>query len=85
MRVVPDLRDEDPGPGRRPFQGTAKQLRADLLLLAAKGATEVILDLNLSPRMGTGDVEPRQALAHAERLLEELAPSGRGGIGPSTT
>jgi probable F420-dependent oxidoreductase len=74
VRVVPDLRDEDPGPARRPFQGTVAQLRADLARLAAHGATEVILDLNLSPRVGTMEVEPRQALAHAERLLEELAP-----------
>jgi probable F420-dependent oxidoreductase len=74
VRVVPDLRDEDPGPARRPFQGTAAQLRADLARLATHGATEVILDLNLSPRVGTVDVEPRQALEHAERLLEELTP-----------
>lgn len=74
VRVVPDLLDDDPGPARAPFQGTPGQMRADLETLAKQGATEVILDLNLSPRVGTPDVEQRQALAHAERLLEELAP-----------
>jgi probable F420-dependent oxidoreductase len=78
-RVVPDLLDADPGRGRAPFRGTAEQLHADLAQLARHGATEVILDLNLSPRVGTADVEQGRALALAERLLEQLAPSGVGG------
>lgn len=85
VRVVPELVDEDPGPARAPFRGTAEQMRADVEMLAAQGATEVLLDLNLSPRVGTPDVEERQALAHAERLLEELAPGGGGDRAPITT
>lgn len=74
VRVVPDLVDADPGPGRRPFHGTREQLLEDVGLLGAHGATEVLLDLNLSPAVGTLDVEEQAALERAEALLEALAP-----------
>lgn len=74
VRVVPDLLDDDPGPGRAPFRGTREQVRDDLRAVAARGATEVLLDLNLSPRVGTLAVAPEEAMAHAERVLEQLAP-----------
>ncbi|QIM21203.1 TIGR03619 family F420-dependent LLM class oxidoreductase [Phycicoccus sp. HDW14] len=74
VRVVPDLVDTDPGPGRRPFHGTREQLLDDVGVLGAHGATEVLLDLNLSPAVGTLDVEEQAALDRAEALLEALAP-----------
>lgn len=74
VRVVPDLLDDDPGPARARFSGTEEQITADLRALGALGATEVLLDLNLSPRVGTLDVDPSDALAHAERVLVALAP-----------
>jgi alkanesulfonate monooxygenase SsuD/methylene tetrahydromethanopterin reductase-like flavin-dependent oxidoreductase (luciferase family) len=52
VRVVPELWDDDAGPERRPFQGSRAQILADLERLAVDGATEVLLDLNLSPRVG---------------------------------
>ena len=79
VRVVPDLLDDDPGPGRVPFRGTRDQLLADIEALGRQGATEVLLDLNLSPRVGTPDVPAGEALARAERVLEELAPIGGAG------
>jgi probable F420-dependent oxidoreductase len=75
VRVVPDLVEEDPGPGRAPFHGTVDQLRGDVRALASQGATEVLLDLNLSPRVGTLDVAEGEALADVERVLEALAPT----------
>ena len=85
VRVVPDLLDDDPGPGRAPFRGTAHQLTADLRDLAALGATEVMLDLNLSPRVGTLEVEASDAAAHALQVLETLAPGEPRVIGAGST
>jgi probable F420-dependent oxidoreductase len=77
VRVVPKLLDEDPGPGRPAFYGTREQLLADVEALGRRGATEVLLDLNLSPHVGAPDVPPSEALARATRVLEALAPSGQ--------
>lgn len=74
VRVVPDLLDRDPGPGRTPFHGTGEQIRSDVEDLGRLGATEVLLDLNLSPRVGSVDVGPSEALDRAEHLLEAMAP-----------
>ena len=74
VRVVPDLVDQDPGPERPPLRGTRDQILADVRSLGSAGATEILLDLNLSPRVGTPDVDAGAALVHADRLLEALAP-----------
>lgn len=73
-RAVVDLVDRDPGPGRRPFHGTREQVLDDLAGLRAHGVTEVLVDLNFSPRIGSPDVEPDAATAEAERVLDALAP-----------
>lgn len=78
VRVVPELVDTDPGPRRAPFHGTRAQLLADVEALGAWGATEVLLDLNLSPRVGTPEVDRHEALARAERVLQALAPAEGG-------
>jgi probable F420-dependent oxidoreductase len=74
VRVVPDLLDEDPGPARESFHGTGDQITADIEGLGRLGVTEVLVDLNLSPRVGTPEVAPGDALERAERALEALAP-----------
>jgi alkanesulfonate monooxygenase SsuD/methylene tetrahydromethanopterin reductase-like flavin-dependent oxidoreductase (luciferase family) len=75
VRAVPDLVAADPGPSRRPFHGTKAQLLEDVAALGARGATEVFLDLNLSPRVGDPDVDPAAALDHAELVLDAFAPA----------
>ena len=77
LRGVVDLLDEDLGDRRRPLQGTREQVLGDLDALAAQGATEVFLDLNLSPRVGSPDVDGRLATAYAEQVLEAFAPANR--------
>jgi len=77
VRVVPELSDDDGGPDRSPFQGSRRQILADLERLGADGATEVLLDLNLSHRVGGSISDPGQALAHAEHVLDEFAPHRR--------
>lgn len=74
LRVVVDLLDRDPGPGRRPFHGTREQVLDDLANLGAHGVTEVFVDLNFSPRVGSPDVDADAATAEAERVLDALAP-----------
>jgi len=72
VRGVVELVDDDPGP-RRPLHGTREQVLGDLVALGAQGATEVFLDLNLSPRTHSADAEA--ALAYAERVLDAFAPT----------
>lgn len=74
MRALVALVDEDPGPGRRPFHGTRGQLLDDLAGLGSQGVTEVFVDLNFSPRVGSPDVDAEVATAEAERVLDALAP-----------
>lgn len=75
VRGVVDLVAHDVGPDRRPLQGTREQVLDDLAGLRAQGVTEVFVDLNFSPRVGSPDVDAGEALDHAEHVLETLAPS----------
>ncbi|HZZ48457.1 MAG TPA: TIGR03619 family F420-dependent LLM class oxidoreductase [Pseudonocardia sp.] len=77
VRGVVDLLDHDPGAARRPLQGTRAQIVDDLAALRARGATEVFLDLNLSPRVGSPDADPGAAVAYAEQVLDAFAPGHR--------
>jgi probable F420-dependent oxidoreductase len=78
LRAVVDLVDADPGPGRRPFHGTRDQVLEDLAAVRRRGAGEVFVDLNFSPRVGSPDVDPEGAVAEAEHVLHALAPARRG-------
>jgi len=75
VRGLVDLADDDPGGQRRPLQGTREQVLEDLDALRAQGVTEVFFDLNLSPRVGSPDVDAGEALAYAERVLDAFAPA----------
>lgn len=74
VRGVVDVVD-DPGGQRRPLQGTRIQVLDDLAALRAQGVTEVLLDLNLSRRVGFPDIDLGAALAYAERVLDAFAPA----------
>lgn len=69
VRLTPE-----PLPDRKPLQGRAEQIRADLAELAGVGVTEVFLDLNYDPRTVSDDVGESEGLANAELALTELAP-----------
>ncbi len=75
VRCLVDLVDDDPGGQRQPFHGTREQVLDDLAVLRAHGVTEVFFDLNLSPRVGSPDVDAGEALAYAERVLDAFAPA----------
>jgi probable F420-dependent oxidoreductase len=75
VRGLVDLLDAEPSGDRSPLHGTRAQVLDDLRALAAQGVTEVFLDLNFSPRVGSPDVDPTAALAYAEQVLEAFATS----------
>jgi len=59
---------------RRPMSGSYDEIRADLAMLAAHGATEAFVDLNFDSRVGSPDVDPAASMRHAHEVLEALAP-----------
>lgn len=73
VRGVVDLLSSPPA-SRRPLQGTRDQIVDDLRALRAEGATEVFLDLNLLPRVGSPSADPGSSVALAEQVLDAFAP-----------
>lgn len=59
---------------RRPLTGSFEEIRADIDVLGSRGVTEVFIDLNFNPRIGSPQVDPTAAAAEAEEILEALAP-----------
>lgn len=60
---------------RRPLSGSTGQIREDLAHLAEQGVTEVFLDPNFDPAIGSPEVPAADAERRAMRLLETLAPA----------
>jgi probable F420-dependent oxidoreductase len=70
---------EAPGPagdGRPLLSGSPGQIREDTRWLAGQGVTELFYDLNWDPKVGSPGADPAAATAHAEEILEALAPAG---------
>jgi len=63
---------------RRPLHGSAAEIRADLAALRDAGVTEVFLDLNFDPEVGSPDADADASLQRAERVLSEFAPCRTG-------
>jgi probable F420-dependent oxidoreductase len=74
VRGLVDLSDAVAEGSRRPLHGSAAQVRGDLDALAEQGVTEVFLDLNFSPRVGSPDADVARSLAYADGVLEAFAP-----------
>jgi probable F420-dependent oxidoreductase len=72
VQLGDDVRSD--GGERRQLTGTAEQIRDDLGRLHEAGVTEVFLDLNFAPRVGSPDVDAVGAEAHAHEVLEAFAP-----------
>jgi probable F420-dependent oxidoreductase len=61
--------------GRRaPLTGTLEQIRSDFDLVAAQGITELFIDLNFDPEIGSPDADPVASRRRAEEALEAFAP-----------
>lgn len=66
------------GSTRPVLGGSYDEIRADLDWLGTQGVSEVFLDLNWDPLVGSPDVDPAEATARAEEIVRALAP-GRSG------
>jgi probable F420-dependent oxidoreductase len=62
------------GERTRPLTGSLDEVRADLPLLASKGVTEVFVDLNFDPAIGSPEADPARSMDRALEVLEGLAP-----------
>jgi hypothetical protein len=67
------------GADRRLLTGSVEQVRGDLDHLRAQGVTEVFVDLNWDPQVGSPDADPAAAGRRAEEALEALAPTPTAG------
>jgi alkanesulfonate monooxygenase SsuD/methylene tetrahydromethanopterin reductase-like flavin-dependent oxidoreductase (luciferase family) len=81
LALDPPLSDTgESGPGesgigqRRPLHGSAEQIRADLERLSAVGVTELFIDLNFDPQIGSPDADPVESMRRAEHILGVFAP-----------
>lgn len=61
--------------GRAPLTGTLDEIRQDLADLATKGVTEVFVDLNFDPEIGSPEADAAVSMRRAHEVLEALAPS----------
>jgi probable F420-dependent oxidoreductase len=59
---------------RRPLSGSLDEIRTDLAELALQGVTEVFIDLNFDPQIGSVDADPDESMRRAHEVLETLAP-----------
>jgi probable F420-dependent oxidoreductase len=69
-RGVVRVRDDE----RAPLTGTVEQIREDLAELAEQGITELFVDLNFDPLVGSPDADPVRSAAHADEVLASFAP-----------
>lgn len=62
------------GPSRPPLVGTLDQIRSDFADLAEQGVTELIVDLNFDPEIGSPDADPVESRRRADEALLAFAP-----------
>lgn len=62
------------GGQRAPLTGTLDQIRGDMEDLAGQGITELFVDLNFDPEIGSPDADPGESRRRADEALEALAP-----------
>jgi probable F420-dependent oxidoreductase len=63
------------GPRSGRLTGSYDEVRADLDVVAEQGITELFVDLNFDPRIGSPDADPAESRRHADEALAALAPS----------
>jgi probable F420-dependent oxidoreductase len=70
-RGVVKVRDNREGP----LSGSLDQIRQDLPVLEEQGITEVFVDLNFDPQIGSPDAGLFSSMNRASEVLEALAPA----------
>jgi probable F420-dependent oxidoreductase len=61
-------------PERKPLTGTIDEIRSDLGLYEQIGVTELFVDLNFDPEIGSPSADPVVSMRRAEEALEAFAP-----------
>lgn len=70
------VRAHGAGTASRPrLTGTVEQIRDDLARIAEQGITELFVDLNFDPEVGSPDADPARTLDRAEAALAAFAPT----------
>jgi probable F420-dependent oxidoreductase len=59
---------------RRPLHGSVEQIRADFRRLHEVGVTELFIDLNFDPQIGSPEADPDESMRSAEHILDVFAP-----------
>jgi probable F420-dependent oxidoreductase len=62
-------------PDRAPLAGTLEQIRSDFDEVAAQGITELFVDLNFDPEIGSPDADPAESIRRADEALDAFAPA----------
>ena len=62
------------GGERKPLTGTLEQIRSDFADLEAQGITEVFVDLNFDPEIGSPDADPARVDAAGRRGAGRARP-----------
>lgn len=70
VRIRPEGREP-----RRPLTGSIDEVRSDLDVIAGQGVTELFLDLNFDPEIGSLHADPEESAERAHQVLEALAPA----------
>jgi probable F420-dependent oxidoreductase len=60
---------------RAPLTGTVEQIRDDLRAIAGRGVTELFVDLNFDPEIGSPDADPAESLRRADAALDAFTPA----------
>ena len=60
-----------------PLTGPIDKIRDDLVRVAEQGATELFVDLNFDPEIGSPDADHAESVRRAHQVLEALAPGSR--------
>ncbi|MGQ4330335.1 TIGR03619 family F420-dependent LLM class oxidoreductase [Streptomyces hayashii] len=64
-----------PDPDHPPLTGTVDKVRADLAVLTDTGLTEIFVDPNFDPEIGSPDAPADTVTSRVDLLLRELAPA----------
>lgn len=59
---------------RRPLTGSLDEIRTDLAELERQGVTEVFVDLNFDPEIGSVEADPAESMRRAHEVMAALAP-----------
>jgi probable F420-dependent oxidoreductase len=65
---------DDVAADRAPLTGSLAAIRADFDDIAEQGITELFLDLNFDPQIGSPDADPAESRRRADEVLDALAP-----------